>query len=748
MARFVLTEENPCVADMCDDDLLRYSFHKDRAVRLVAGYLAFVATDPNLSNRGILEEKIQTDTLRRRASCLWFFAVWVLERDAINVYVPWKTTVNAIVHKYAVQEDLGTSTHEKGYMGVPEINLLFCWLLRQVKNTSYHKQNYVAWAMALVTGIRPSSMASPKEYKRKEDRVGMHLRWSDITFFPNLNGHGLTVDVHVRWIKGRRDPHADQAKKYKTAHFLIGSCERTENLLCDLPWLLLVLGFERGLFTESPSLDDLLASPLHKLSQDSIVSQQPIFLAHKTQNCSELDVDVGLKANAFTESLQRACREVGIFRRVSMYAFRREALTSFARNATTDMAREVALHKPGGGDLFGKYDYGFGDVDLSPIRFSPTETRNRIRELLESPALDRLMTYTKQEEYQEVKNLLVKDTNVIEFGKALKILLTTLTRKFNSGGDGETVAAVSKTLEPFSTSKADSSNFILPFDDVENPQHWIDHVETITDGSYAHEYLQQFLATRKQMKVYTRRRIRKQCQTERVTIMKERTQNQLLKEKEMLAELPSSILGTKDNHQKRNLNLQNPFGDTLKKRPKRYHQWPEKENDSNAADSDSEYDLSAEEETEITRVEDNLIDSIPDGATVEVAALDEGAVADEGLDSNKKEKDIQRLRRDLISKWMKIRDMTTGKQSCRICLGNPASEIIKTCSCVAFTNRHIQSATHTKTFFEEYLKFCYKDDHYVCRRCGKVYIQSGSLKTHLKQHHGKLVRHLNSKYQL
>lgn len=59
--------------------------------------------------------------------------------------------------------------------------------------------------------------------------------------------------------------------------------------------------------------------------------------------------------------------------RAESLAYSEESLTSFARNETTDLAREVALHRPTGGDLFGKYDYGFGDVDLSSIRFSPTQ---------------------------------------------------------------------------------------------------------------------------------------------------------------------------------------------------------------------------------------------------------------------------------------------------------------------------------------------------------------------------------------
>lgn len=125
LARFVLAEEHPSVVDMTDEDLLRFAFHKDRAVRLIAGFLAFVATDPGLSTGGQLEEKIQANTLRRQASCLWFYAVWTLGRDAVNVYISRKTTTNAIVDKSAVQEDLSIIRYEKRYMRVSKINVLF-----------------------------------------------------------------------------------------------------------------------------------------------------------------------------------------------------------------------------------------------------------------------------------------------------------------------------------------------------------------------------------------------------------------------------------------------------------------------------------------------------------------------------------------------------------------------------------------------------------------------------------------------
>lgn len=105
-----------------------------------------------------------------------------------------------------------------------------------------------------------------------------------------------------------------------------------------------------------------------------------------------------------------------------------------------------------------------------------------MREFLKSPALDRLMTYTKRMKYQqEVKNKSVKKSNIIYFDRALNAILTTLSRKFNF--DEEIIAAVSETLELFSDTETDS-DFVLPLD-TKNPECWIHLVETIADEPYA-----------------------------------------------------------------------------------------------------------------------------------------------------------------------------------------------------------------------------------------------------------------------
>ena len=164
-------------------------------------------------------------------------------------------------------------------------------------------------------------------------------------------------------------------------------------------------------------------------------------------------------------------------------------------------------------------------------------------------------------------------------------------------------------------------------------------------------YYNKFLLRRKQTRAYLRKCTCKQCQTQtdQVITVNARTQKQVEKETKMFLKLLLNILldTAKDNCLKQTLNLQNSLRDSLKKWPKRYHQWPGKENDRNTItpdtgdsrdnpeDSDSEYDdgqdLSTQEKIYVKRAEDY---SISDGATVEVTAVNEVVNKKESIEHN------------------------------------------------------------------------------------------------------------------
>lgn len=115
-----------------------------------------------------------------------------------------------------------------------------------------------------------------------------------------------------------------------------------------------------------------------------------------------------------------------------MYEFRREAISAFARNTSVEEARAIALHAPSSeAELFGRYDYGFGDLDLSEVRFKGG-ARNRIREFLESPALDRHQPFSTKDEYDHVKRVLSNREDVARFNTALRTIIEMFAERFGA----------------------------------------------------------------------------------------------------------------------------------------------------------------------------------------------------------------------------------------------------------------------------------------------------------------------------
>lgn len=127
-----------------------------------------------------------------------------------------------------------------------------------------------------MTRCRPSSLTIPSPSEQQ------FLRWEDIEFLPNYDSRGLPVRITLRWIKGRRDIYDRRASKFKGVTFLITSCTEAANLPADPPWLLLVLGFERGLFA-ADTIEELLESPA-TLPMVPEVARGPVFLAGLANN--------------------------------------------------------------------------------------------------------------------------------------------------------------------------------------------------------------------------------------------------------------------------------------------------------------------------------------------------------------------------------------------------------------------------------------------------------------------------------
>lgn len=391
ISKALLVADGEVSITISDEELHRRCFNKDNVIEYTCRYLAALACSDHI--KGHVRDKIQADVLRERASSLWWFASWELGFDVVSVWPVWDQTISALIHQHAIMNGLSTMHRAKFYFGIPELRLLFNHLHDRVRSLTWWKQQYLAWALSLITGLRPSSLGASRGYPQSQC-----LHWEDIEFLPNFNQSGkLAVRIHVKWLKGRRDPHRSGSVAFKPLTFLCLPPVEAYNLIADIPSLLFCSGFERGLFGKAKRLEDLLSDPSFRLPLDPDVKKLPVFLQAVGPNNLGLHQTDPMAAPSFNGPLQAACREVGLQCRVSMYVWRRECLTTIANNASNDVARQYAGHAFSSTEdttLDEYYHYGPGDQDITALRLGENlddavTLRNRMRELLESPAIHR-----------------------------------------------------------------------------------------------------------------------------------------------------------------------------------------------------------------------------------------------------------------------------------------------------------------------------------------------------------------------
>ena len=80
---------------------------------------------------------------------------------------------SALIHQHAVMNNLSATHRSKHYFGISELRLLFEALLLRLRKLPWWKKNYLAWALSLMTGIRPGSI-----------RVSRHLSVFNTTQLP------------------------------------------------------------------------------------------------------------------------------------------------------------------------------------------------------------------------------------------------------------------------------------------------------------------------------------------------------------------------------------------------------------------------------------------------------------------------------------------------------------------------------------------------------------------------------------
>ena len=132
----------------------------------------------------------------------------------------------------------------------------------QRSSTDWFKQHYVAWTIERITGAHPSSLALVND--KHPIYAKRFLCWEDVEFMPNLDGTGLAIRLTLQHMKGFADPHKANQARFRPRRHLVKSCRFSWRLPADLPWPLLSLAYERGVFVIKS-----VGKPLHDLSLTS-----------------------------------------------------------------------------------------------------------------------------------------------------------------------------------------------------------------------------------------------------------------------------------------------------------------------------------------------------------------------------------------------------------------------------------------------------------------------------------------------
>ena len=350
----ILVGEQILPPDVTDDELDRHCFTRDRITEYTCTFIAAIASDPQTS-RGRLEERFKIGSLEKRVDALWWFTTWELGIDAAALYSSWTLRTSSMMHKMALENNLGTTSRDKPYFGVRELRLLASTVFNECRQTVWYKQQLVLWTMACITGVRIGSMAQPREYK------GQYLKWKHVRFFRH-GQQGIFLEITYHFMKGYRDPYSDRARSFKPAKFLIQPCENAFNLHVDLTWMLLCLAVDRGLFTGN--VQELETCEHSELPQDPVIAELPVFVAGNPGNVLKL-TDKPMSATNASGPLKVITRKSGLtVANVSMYSFRREFITIIGRVEGKDAAKEWAGHIDRR-EAYRHYDYGHGDKNVT-----------------------------------------------------------------------------------------------------------------------------------------------------------------------------------------------------------------------------------------------------------------------------------------------------------------------------------------------------------------------------------------------
>ena len=685
----------------------RFAFCKSRIVGYVCQYLKFLAIGQEIAPTGMIEEKIKAQTLSSIGSALWFFAQWELGYETLAVFQEWHLFIPSLIHKLAVDEDLGSSIRSKEYFGVPELRLFFLRLVKEPFGMNWWKQMYVCWTVLCIIGARPSSLCAIAYGKENTaNALVQTLRWKDIEFINDFDA--LAVRITLRFVKGRRDPHkvGAQAKLYRPAQFLIKSCTKAQNLHADLPWLLFALAYERQLFGRTP-WKDVFESSCSRLLHDPGVTNRPVFVTcNRKKGGWPLKLEEPIYANRLNPPLKAASREVGLCVYVTTYVWRREALTAVARNLNAETAKQVAIHA-NGNESFSHYDYGFGDMDVGQIRLGEFQNlqglvsnetmmrrlRNETRMLLAAPAVVSLQDYSISEEKAFIRCTEEERQDTIARRPARLRILTVLREKFKLSAPLSypgTFEALQKLNDGYDVPSKKIDDSLLNDNDA-----WVDAITEATSPAETIGLLKGFRRAHLSHLVWLREGLQREFRKKWLDSKAPASREDVKKQARMAVEpvidalkLPSHVSEARKMEKAAVLDKITDPGDILESKLGEWDGIIREDVSDDMKEDGCNNDVDEEVDVEEKDPLRTFVNSFPDDEDIliDVEEPEGAATASEGIDQH-----LAGKRMELLTLWMSWSDQYRGRQTCPFCQADASGRVPEDCRHAMFGSTHFHN---------------------------------------------------------
>lgn len=170
---------------------------------------------------------------------------------------------------YGVNEQ---STRQKSYFGRDELRLLIDYDIGCTKSIEVAETHHLAWAMAMVCGVRAGSMGFTK------GRPNNYLRWRDIKIVRTAeHSDRFMVTIHFPYVKGEEDSFG--LKKLHKFELTVMLPQNADNISIAISYRLLIILLRRKFLQQYTNAQQLLAGREFEIKIRDEHLHKPVFLA-------------------------------------------------------------------------------------------------------------------------------------------------------------------------------------------------------------------------------------------------------------------------------------------------------------------------------------------------------------------------------------------------------------------------------------------------------------------------------------